>query len=93
MHAGSCCRRLPGEQRPRGLTRCGLTARPSYTMGSVGEEGAGGMWGAGPPSLHGGGTPTAGRVASCCFAFCSLGGVLREDAVAVEDVMVTGLTG
>lgn len=51
------------------------------------------MWGAGAPSLHGVGTPTAGRGASCCFAFRSLRGILREDAVAVEDVMVTGLTG
>lgn len=51
------------------------------------------MRGAGPPSLHGGGTPTAERGASCCFAFRSLRGVLREDAVAAEDVMVTGPTG
>lgn len=53
MRAGSCCRRLSGGKRPHGLTRCGLTARPCYTMGCGGEEGGRGIAGTGaPPSAH-----------------------------------------
>lgn len=50
MRAGSCCRRLPGGERPRRLTRCVLTARPCYTMG------CGRRWGLrapGPRSVDG----------------------------------------
>lgn len=49
MRAGSCCRRLSGGKRPHGLTRCGLTARPCYTMGCGGEAGGRGIAGTGAP--------------------------------------------
>lgn len=58
MRAGSCCRRLPAGKRPPRLTRCGLTARPRYTMGRGGGPGAAGT---GAP-LHG--HPRTGRARS-----------------------------
>lgn len=60
MRAGSCCRRLPAGKRPPRLTRCGLTARPRYTMGRGGGPGAAGT----RAPLHG--HPRTGRAGSRC---------------------------